>query len=43
MYDMCEPSYRAMGDNFGGGKQRATGWCVEMTEKSNKWGDKAHL
>jgi hypothetical protein len=34
LYDIYESGYRAMGDNFGGGKQRANDWHIEITEKS---------
>jgi hypothetical protein len=34
VYDIYESGYRAMGDNFGGEKQRATDWHIEITEKS---------
>jgi hypothetical protein len=43
--DIYESSYRIMGDNFGGGEQRATDWhmaILEMNKQINEM-TKAHL
>jgi hypothetical protein len=34
VYNMYESSYRIMGDNLGGGEQRATDRHIEITEMS---------
>jgi hypothetical protein len=36
VYDICESSYRIMGDNLGGGKQRTTYWHIEVLKRAKQ-------